>query len=252
MGFLHKSFFCVIHNLYIEIYCYFDMDLFAFFLGFAVGIVIAFFVIYLSMRTRVPVQKSAELVNLWSINELGIDVRGMVESAGDINMPSGSRLVVRDTGYLPAKILNTCEVRTNPNVRGNYLIGPNRAFIFSGIMANTSPVVVTEDDDLLLRLSNDFNSLWSGAEPYAEVVSIRDLRDNMGRYVKLRGSVTSARPFDSKGAVPYSWVLRVTGMGVGVDVLANKEYYGDVEVVGKVRENRGTMAVDSLIIREIR
>jgi hypothetical protein len=46
-------------------------------------------------------------------------------------------------------------------------------------------------------------------------------------------------------------VLRVTGMGVGVDVLANKEYSGDVEVMGKVRESRGTIAVDSIIIREV-
>lgn len=224
------------------------MDLFAFFLGFAVAVVITFFVIYLSMRAKVPVEKSAELASMWSVKELGLEVKGIVESARDIDLPAGSTLVVKDSSYVPQRILNTCEVRTNPEVKGNILIGRNRAFIFSGIMSKSALVVVTEDDDMLLKLLNQFNTLWTGAVPYAEVVSIKDLRDNVGKYVKINGHITDARPF--KGNLPYSWILRVISMGVGVDVLADKEYRGDIEVVGKVREEKGAIAVDSLFVKE--
>ncbi|MDY6985705.1 MAG: hypothetical protein SVE93_04800 [Candidatus Thermoplasmatota archaeon] len=224
------------------------MDLFAFFLGFAIAAVITFFVIYLSMRSSVPVEKSAELVSTWSAKELGLEVKGIVESAGDIDIPAGSMLVVRDSSYVPQKILDTCEVRTNPEVKGNMLIGRNRAFIFSGVMSKSALVVVTDDDDMLLKLSNQFNALWTGAVPYAEVVNIKDLRDNVGKYVKISGHVTDARPF--KGNLPYSWILRVISMGVGVDVLADKEYKNDIEVVGKVREEKGATAVDSLFVKE--
>jgi len=225
------------------------MDLFAFFLGFAIAAVVTFFVIYLSMRSSVPVEKSAELVSMWSIKELGLGVKGIAESADDIDLPAGSMLVVKDSGNIPQKILNTCEIRTNPDVKGNALIGNTRAFIFSGVMSRGSLVMVTQDDDMLLRLSNMFNNLWNSAQPYAEVVSINDLRDNIGRYVKINGHVTSAKPF--KGNLPYSWVLRVINMGVGVDVLAYNEYEGDVEVVGRVREEKGAVAVDSLFIRKL-
>jgi len=225
------------------------MDLFAFFLGFGIGVVITFLVIYLSMRSRVPVEKSAELVSMWSIRELGLEVKGIIESAGNIDLPPGSMVVVRDSSSIPQKMLDSCEVRTNPDVKGNVLLGHTRAFVFSGIMSKSSMVMVTEDDDLLLRLSNHFNNLWASAQPYAEVVSIKDLMDNIGRYVKIAGHVTSAKPF--KGNPPYSCVLRVINMGVGVDILTDKEYDGDVEVIGKVRENRGTIAVDSLFVKEL-
>ena len=228
------------------------MDPFTLLLGFVIGIVISFFAIYVSLHIRTPVEKSAELTTMWTINNLGLEVRGIVESLEEVDLPVGSQIVCRESGSLPRNVINSCDVKIDPRVNENFLLGRNRGFMFLGSVRKSTLILMTEDDDLLMKLSVEFNSRWNGAEPYAEPAEIKDLESCVDRYVRIRGTVSGTRRFDPRGALPYSTILRLVNMGMGVDVLSKKPYSGEIEVIGKVRTEGGAVAIDAMSIKEIR
>ena len=185
---------------------------------------------------------------MWSTNELGIEVWGVVERISDIDLPTGSQLVVKDMNSVPPKIANTCELRVDPTINENFLIGQNRAFIFMGTITRKVPILLTENDDFLMRLRSEFDSRWKKAELHAEPMIMKDLSENVGHYVRIKGTVVDIKEFNSRETSPYSFILRLVDRGAGIDVLSKKRYTGEVEVVGVVRENKGLTVIDSISI----
>jgi hypothetical protein len=228
------------------------MDPFTLLLGFAIGVAVTFLLIFVGIRIKTPVEKNVELVPMWSINELGLDVCGVVERISDLDLPAGSQLIVKNTDSVPPKITNTCELRIDPTISENFLIGQNRAFIFMGTATQKVPVLLTEDDDLLMRLRSEFNSRWDKAELHAEPIIMKDLSENVGHYTRIKGTVVDIKEFNPRETSPYSYILRVVDRGAGVDVLSKKRYTGEIEVVGSVRESKGLVAIDSISITEIK
>ncbi|MBU0496425.1 MAG: hypothetical protein KKC68_06425 [Candidatus Thermoplasmatota archaeon] len=136
------------------------MDVIGFIVGFILGVIVVALAIELGMRRSHTQQPTSRPTHTWSIDEIQ-NPRIIAESLGAIKLPKNARVVVNR--YQDKDVLKGIEVKEHPGIRGNYIVGDDRALILSGALAPNALGVWTIEKSMLEKLNGYFEDSWCKA-----------------------------------------------------------------------------------------
>jgi len=83
----------------------------------------------------------------------------MAEYLGDIEIPKNSKVIVNK--YRDKQMLAGLNVKSNPDLKGNFIIGDDRALILAGPVKKDEIGIWTVEKEIVDKLNDEFNELWS-------------------------------------------------------------------------------------------
>jgi len=194
------------------------MQLISLIIGFVVGIVAVSLAIELGWRKEEAPEK-CKLARRWNIGEIKNPL--VVAEKIKMEMPEDAKIVVAvQTQY-------SKKAKVNPEVKGNFIIGDDRALIFSGEIKEDQLAFWTIDESIMRALRNQFYKLWEEKEEKKAVTT--KIPEKGG--VTIRGLVRAVVPYRDKYLIRLSYEGGVTGILINerLDLEGRK-----IEVEGEV------------------
>jgi hypothetical protein len=130
------------------------MDVVAFIIGLIIGVITIGVAIEIGMRRVNKTQPATRPTHKWSIAEI-----------------ANAKIVVNE--YENGMILKGIEVKQHSGIRGNFILGDDRALILSGPIKQDELGIWTVEKEMLEKLNKYFNDSWEKATPL-----IDDEQDN--------------------------------------------------------------------------
>jgi hypothetical protein len=146
------------------------MDVIAFIIGLIIGVVTVGLAIEIGMRRVNKTEPATRPTHKWSIAEIA-NPRIIAENMGAIELPKNAKIVVNE--YENRAMLKGIAVKQHSGIRGNFILGDDRALILSGPIKQDELGVWTVEKDMLEKLNKYFNDSWEKATPL-----IDDEQDN--------------------------------------------------------------------------
>lgn len=135
-----------------------------FIIGFFIGVIVVALAIELGSKRSSHREPASRTTQLWSLNEIS-NPRILAEYLGsDIDLPKHSKLVVNKVQ--DESLLRGLSVKQHPGIKGNYILGDNRALILSGPLRKNEIGVWTVEKEILTKLNTYFEQSWSKAKQY--------------------------------------------------------------------------------------
>jgi len=141
------------------------MDVVAFIIGLIIGVVAVGFAIEIGMRRVSKAQPATRPTHKWSIAEIA-NPRIIAENMGVIELPKNAKIVVNE--YPNPAMFQGMEVKHHAGIRGNFILGDDRALILSGPIKQDELGVWTVEKDMLEKLNKYFEESWEKATPLNE------------------------------------------------------------------------------------
>jgi hypothetical protein len=134
------------------------MDIVAILIGFIIGVISVGLAIELGMKKTSSKQPASRPTHKWSIDEIS-NPRIIAENMGDITLPKNAKVVVNQ--FQDKDSLTGVEVKTHSGVRGNFILGDDRALILSGPINDDELGIWTVEKGMLDKLNRYFEDSWS-------------------------------------------------------------------------------------------
>jgi len=139
------------------------MNIVVFIAGFVIGVIVVALAIELGMKKKPTSEPSSRATQYWSIEEIR-NPRIIAESLGDdVSLPRNSKLVVNQ--YTSKDPLQGMAVKTHAGIKGNFILGDDRALILAGAIKKNEIGVWTVEKEILRKLNAYFEQSWSKGEP---------------------------------------------------------------------------------------
>jgi hypothetical protein len=134
------------------------MDIISFIIGFAIGMIVLALGVELGMKKNNSSMPSSRHAKDWSVSEI-TNPRIMAEYLGEIEIPKSSKVLVGQ--YKNKNILKGLDVRENSNIKGNFIVGDDRALILSGPIRENEIGFWTIEKEIVKKLNEQFDFMWS-------------------------------------------------------------------------------------------
>jgi hypothetical protein len=141
------------------------MDVVAFIIGLIIGVVVVGLAIELGMRRVNKGQPETRPTHKWSISEIS-NPRIIAENMGAIELPRNAKVVVNE--YHDGAMLKGADVKHHPGIRGNFILGDDRALILSGPIKQDELGIWTVEKEMLEKLNKYFEDSWEKGTPLIE------------------------------------------------------------------------------------
>ena len=196
------------------------MDVISLIVGFVVGIIAVSIAIELSWKKE-EVVETCKIAKRWSISEISNPL--IVAEKLKMDVPRSAKVVVKvETAFSKG-------AKVNPDAYGNFILGNDKALIFSGEIREGQLALRTVDKHILRRLRELFDEFWEGeGEEAATEKSYR------------KGTVT-VRGI-AKAVVPYreNYLIRLSYEGGVIGILIDEK----MDLEGRKIEVEGEMVGD--------
>ena len=133
------------------------MDALSVIVGIIIGFVFVGFAIELGMKKSSSKQSSSRPTHKWSISEIP-NPRIVAEYMGDVKLPNNAKVVVNK--YENMAQLKGKQVKQHPGIRGNFILGDNRALVLSGPIKEDELGIWTVEKEMLDKLNKYFEDSW--------------------------------------------------------------------------------------------
>ncbi|HHH84169.1 MAG TPA: hypothetical protein ENL29_01735 [Thermoplasmatales archaeon] len=196
------------------------MDVISLIVGFVVGIIAVSIAIELSWKKE-EVVETCKIAKRWSISEISNPM--IVAEKLKMNVPGNAKVVVKvETAFSKG-------AKVNPDAYGNFILGSNKALIFSGEIREGQLALRTVDGRILRKLRELFNEFWEGKEEEAAPE-----KSHRKGTVTVRGL--------AKAVVPYreNYLIRLSYDKGLIGVLIDEK----MELEGRKIEVEGEMVGD--------
>jgi hypothetical protein len=138
------------------------MDVVAFIIGLLIGVITVGLAIEIGMRRVNKTQPGTRPTHKWSIAEIA-NPRIVAENMGALELPKNTKIVVNE--YENVMTLKGIDVKHHSGIRGNFILGDDRALILSGPIKQDELGIWTVEKDMLEKLHKYFNDSWEKATP---------------------------------------------------------------------------------------
>ena len=129
-------------------------------IGFAIGVVVVSLAIEVGMKKTSKAEPASRHTKKWNISEIS-NPRIMAEYLVNAEIPKGSKVIVNK--IKDENILKGLNAKTHKGIRGNYIIGDDRALILSGPVKKNEMGFWTVEKDIVEKLNQDFEEKWADA-----------------------------------------------------------------------------------------
>jgi hypothetical protein len=137
------------------------MDIIAFIIGFILGVIVVGIAIEIGIKKVTNVTPSSKHTNKWSISEIS-NPKIMAEYLTDVDIPKDSKIIVNK--YLDKNMLVGLDVKEHSGIKGNFIVGADRALILSGPLKKDEVAIWTVEEEIVKKLNQEFDEMWSEAE----------------------------------------------------------------------------------------
>ncbi|MHB8605001.1 MAG: hypothetical protein ACYDCK_07055 [Thermoplasmatota archaeon] len=224
-------------------------------IGFVVGVIATAIAWQLSTKSvRNPERTRVSAV--WGVQEviaMGDTARIAAERIGTgVRIPEGSHILLKAgaTDAVPADVIHTCEVREHPDVAANYVLGRDRALVFSGHIEQRSLALWTDEPAAVGHLANDFDRAWAAATPYYETVAAQELLSGgPHKLVAVSGVASEQMEFRGRKMMRLNDNGAILGVSAG-DSVPDLAGVG-ITVFGKVHRENGGVFVEAQRIERL-
>lgn len=141
------------------------MDILSLFIGFGIGVVIVAIAIEFGAKKTTKQMPSSRRTTDWSLNEIK-NPKIMAEYLGDINIPQQSRVLVNK--YKTGRDFNGSYAKRSSGIRGNFILGDDRALILSGPVKQDELGFWTVEKEIVESLHQEFEDLWNKASDVSQ------------------------------------------------------------------------------------
>lgn len=134
------------------------MEIVAILIGFIIGVISVGLAIELGMKKTSSKQPASRPTHKWSIDEIS-NPRIIAENMGDITLPKNAKVIVNQPQDKDK--LMGMDVKTHSGIRGNFILGDDRALILSGPIKDDGLGIWTVEKGMLDKLNRYFEDSWS-------------------------------------------------------------------------------------------
>ena len=134
------------------------MDVVSLIIGFVIGLVVVGIAIELGTKRKPETSPASSHTKKWSISEI-TNPRVMAEHLGDVEIPKNSKVLVNM--YKDKEILKELNVREHEEIKGNFIVGDDRALILSGPVKKDEIGFWTVEKKIVEKLSDEFDEMWA-------------------------------------------------------------------------------------------
>ncbi|ENO12429.1 hypothetical protein MBGDC06_00087 [Thermoplasmatales archaeon SCGC AB-539-C06] len=134
------------------------MDVISLIIGFAIGMIVVGIAIELGTKRTTGTAPASRYAKKWSISEIA-NPRIMAEHMGDIEIPKNSKVLVNV--YKDKEILKGLEVKEHGKIKGNFIIGDDRALILAGPVKKDEVGFWTIEKEIVKKLNDEFEEMWT-------------------------------------------------------------------------------------------
>jgi hypothetical protein len=136
------------------------MDIISLLIGFSIGVVIVGLAFEMGMKRTSRTPPTLKQTKKWNISEI-TNPRIMAEYLSDIDIPKNSKIIVNK--YKTKEALIGLNVKEHSGIKGNFIVGDDRALILAGPMRKDEMGIWTVEKEIVEELNQEFNKMWSEA-----------------------------------------------------------------------------------------
>ncbi|MFO7678037.1 MAG: hypothetical protein R6V50_06635 [Thermoplasmatota archaeon] len=133
------------------------MDIVAVLLGFIIGVVVVGLAIELGMKKTDSKQPASRPTHKWSLEGIS-NPRIIAENLGSIKIPKNAKVVVNQ--YQDKNMFSEAQVKKHPGIRGNFILGDDRALILAGPIKENELGIWTVEKTMIDKLERYFQDSW--------------------------------------------------------------------------------------------
>lgn len=134
------------------------MDVISLGLGFIIGVIVVGIAVEFGTKKKQNDAPQSKHTKNWDISEIS-NPRVVAEYLGDIEIPKNTKIIVNK--YKNNESLKGLDVRKNSKIKGNYIIGDDRALILAGPLKEGELGFWTIEKEIVKDLNNEFFKNWS-------------------------------------------------------------------------------------------
>jgi len=134
------------------------VDVISLVIGFSIGVVLVGLALEIGLKKTSNATPASKHAKSWDISEIS-NPRIMAEYLSDVDIPKNSKVVVNKCKNKGA--LANIDARINAGVRGNFIVGDDRALILAGPINRNEIGFWTVEKDIVEQLKQDFDQKWA-------------------------------------------------------------------------------------------
>lgn len=134
------------------------MDIISIIIGFAIGVIVVSLAIEIGIKKSSQNTPASKHTKKWSISEIR-NPRVMAEYLNDVDLPKDSKVLVNK--YKTKATFAGLDVKEHKGIKGNYIVGDDRALILAGPIKKDEVAFWTIEKDIVQRLNREFDNMWS-------------------------------------------------------------------------------------------
>lgn len=134
------------------------MEIVPLIIGFVIGIVVVSLAIEIGLKRTLKSEPASRHTKKWNISEIS-NPRIMAEYLGDVELPENSKLLVNK--YKDAEMFAGINVKKHSGIKGNFIIGDDRALILAGPVKQDEVGIWTVEKDIIEQLNSEFDEKWT-------------------------------------------------------------------------------------------
>ena len=137
------------------------MDIISLIIGFIIGVVLVGLAIEIGSKKTNPVTSASKKAKTWSISEIS-NPKIMAEYLSDVEIPKNSKVIVNT--YKNKDMLAGIDVKEHKGIKGNFIVGDDRALILSGPVRKDEIGFWTVEKEIVEKLKQEFDEKWTEGE----------------------------------------------------------------------------------------
>jgi len=134
------------------------MDVVSLIIGFVIGLVVVGIAIELVTKKKPETSPASSHTKKWNISEI-TNPRIMAEHLGDVEIPKNAKVLVNM--YRNKDMLKELDVREHEEIKGNFIVGDDRALILAGPVKKDEIGFWTVEKKIVEKLSDEFDEMWA-------------------------------------------------------------------------------------------
>jgi hypothetical protein len=134
------------------------IDIISLIIGFVIGVVIVGIAIEFGLKKKPENAPASRHTKNWNISEIS-NPRIMAEYLGDIDIPKNSKVLVNR--FKDKEKLKGLDVKKHSDIKGNFIIGDDRALILAGPVKQDEVGFWTVEKEIVENLNIEFDEFWT-------------------------------------------------------------------------------------------
>ncbi len=135
------------------------MEIVSLILGFIIGVVIAGVAVEISFRKGARQAPASRHTKKWSLSEISHPKIMAEYLSKDVEIPKNSKVLVNK--YKDKTLLAGLNVREHKGIKGNFIVGDDRALILAGPVKGDELGFWTVEKDIVEKLNREFDEMWA-------------------------------------------------------------------------------------------